>query len=159
MVRDQIVRSNQNPMNPSISVDHCSEHLKKKTNSSAFDECIANFNSFITVLHFNAQSIRKKKLGELEIILHDLPGQLLCINEYWLNPLEIGMYTPHDYKLINYYYRVDHNYGGIAIFLRKVLELKYDILDLTVVCETQSFKIVGVRLSKLRLILIVTADS
>jgi hypothetical protein len=109
-------------------------------------------NSFISVLHFNTQSLRNK-LGELEVILQDIPAQFLCINEHWLSKSEIHMYSPKNYRLINYFCR-DNNYGGVAIYFKEDFVMNYELLDFSQICEPKFFEIVGVKIQRFRLILI-----
>lgn len=61
---------------------------------------------------------------------------------------------PRNYILINYYCRQDFKCGGVALFLRKDFSMEYEVLDLSNLCESKTFETVGIKLTKLRIILI-----
>jgi len=63
------------------------------------------------------------------------------------------MYTPRNYRLINYFCR-DNNYGGVAIYFREVFNMDFEILDLSKMCEPKLFEVVGVKIQTIQLILI-----
>ena len=138
---------NCSTVNPLFSLNHCISHLEK----TKYD-CCKN-RSVITLLHLNAQSLRNK-LGEIELILHELPVQILMLNEHWLNIGEVNMYTPSNYRLVNYFCIKDKNYGGVSIFLHKDNNFIYSTIDFSNICESEIFEIAGIKIQNFKLIII-----
>jgi hypothetical protein len=107
----------------------------------------------ITLLHLNTQSLRNK-LSEIEIILQDVPVHFLCINEHWLDESQIQLFVPSNYKLMNYFCRNLNEHGGVAIYMRGDLSYDYTSLDMSCACEPGIVEVTGIKVVKLKLILI-----
>ena len=87
--------------------------LDNLQHSISFLEELSSPNN-VSILHLNVQSLRNK-LSEIEILLNELSFQFVCMNEQWLHPYEIDLYTPNNYTLLTYFCRDKSIGGDVAI--------------------------------------------
>lgn len=101
------------------------------------------FNFIISFI--NIQSLRGK-VPQFEVILKDMPSDVLCINEHWLSEQEVSLYTPENYILASSYCRnAPHSHGGSSIFVKQNLD--YRVIDVSkfsvdYICEAAAVKLV-----------------
>lgn len=91
----------------------------------------------LNVGHINAQSImRKGKLDEFKYIIHDVPLDIICVSETWLQPLhndsEAGIIG---YTLIRND-RTFNSHGGVCIYVRN--ELPFSVVGKSNDTHTES---------------------
>ncbi|XP_049785881.1 uncharacterized protein LOC126188330 [Schistocerca cancellata] len=104
-------------------------------------------------MHLNVQSI-KNKIDEIDMFLSSNPCHVFCVNEHWLSPAEIALYTPEGFELVSSYCRTKSSHGGVAIFIKRNSNIEYVAQKVDHFCKEQLFEIAALLLPKLKLVII-----
>lgn len=99
----------------------------------------------LVIFHWNIQSIGNK-VGELEVVLHDLQCDVCCITEHWKTAPQLEVLGLQNYNLASRYCRDEGEHGGSAIYVAGDIEFRdrQDVVDKSVkfVCEISAIELV-----------------
>lgn len=87
-------------------------------------------------------------MNELQFILDGTDCKILCINEHWLESNNLELSVPKGYELASSFCRNTKKHGGVVIFtkLDANLNLRYNVIDITHLCEETIFEAAAIHL-------------
>lgn len=108
----------------------------------------------LKIVQQNIQGINNK-IERLEILLHIMDIDVMCLTEHWLNVTAIAPLHIMDYDLVGCYNREILTHGGVAIFIKSSFaHLAADLPLVNKMSSEKNFEAVGIELKDTNLIIV-----